>query len=71
MSEQHWLRKFAANQRAHRTQILPSPEDFESVADEIESLQARIDALMLEYCPNEMTPAQIERWERHQRPTSG
>lgn len=34
---------------------------------EIERLQARIDALMLEYCPDEMTPAQIAEWEHHQR----
>lgn len=29
--------------------------------------QAKIDALMLEYCPDEMTPEQIAEWERHQR----
>jgi hypothetical protein len=29
--------------------------------------QARIDALMLEYCPDEMTPEQVEEWGRHQR----
>ena len=34
---------------------------------EIERLQARIDALMLEYCPDEMTPEQIAEWERHQQ----
>jgi hypothetical protein len=34
---------------------------------EIERLQARIDALMLEYCPDEMTPEQIANWERHQK----
>lgn len=32
------------------------------------SLQARIDALMLEHCPDEMTPEQIAEWERHQVP---
>ncbi len=32
------------------------------------SLQAKIDALMLEYCPNEMTKEQIENWKRHQQP---
>lgn len=31
-------------------------------------LQARIDALMLEHCPDEMTPEQIAEWERHQVP---
>lgn len=28
--------------------------------------QARIDALMLEYCPEEMTEEQIARWKKHQ-----
>lgn len=32
--------------------------------------QARIDALMLEYCPDEMTPEQVAEWARHQRPVS-
>ena len=31
------------------------------------ALQAKIDALMLEYCPEDMTPEQIENWNRHQR----
>lgn len=33
----------------------------------IATLQARIDALMWEYCPDEMTPEQIAEWERHQK----
>jgi len=33
-------------------------------------LQAKIDELMLEYCPNEMTPEQLEEWGRNQRPVS-
>ena len=28
--------------------------------------QARIDALMLEYCPEEMTEEQTARWKKHQ-----
>lgn len=28
--------------------------------------QAKIDALMLEFCPNEMTPEQIACWEQNQ-----
>lgn len=28
--------------------------------------QARIDALMLEYCPDEMTPEQVAEWAQHQ-----
>ena len=29
-------------------------------------LQARIDQLMLEYCPDEITPEQITNWQAHQ-----
>jgi len=40
-------------------------------ADELEQerqrLQAVIDRLMLEHCPDEMTPEQIAEWERHQK----
>lgn len=50
--------------------------DCQAAADEIERLrrdlaskQAEIDALMLEHCPGEMTPEQIEEWGRHQRPS--
>lgn len=34
---------------------------------EIDAKQAKIDALMLEYCPDEMTPGQLANWSRHQR----
>ena len=30
------------------------------------SLQAKIDVLMLEFCPEEMTQDQIERWKENQ-----
>lgn len=42
------------------------PAKVETLA-ETDRLQARIDALMLEYCPDEMTPAQLANWEKHQR----
>lgn len=32
----------------------------------INAMQAKIDALMLEYCPKEMTPEQITNWGNHQ-----
>jgi hypothetical protein len=32
--------------------------------------QAQIDALMLEYCPDEMTPQQVENWGNRQRRAS-
>jgi len=32
------------------------------------ALQAKLDALMLEYCPGEMSNAQIAEWAKHQKP---
>ena len=40
------------------------------VAAKADALQARIDELMLEYCPDEMTEAQKANWARHQKPAS-
>jgi hypothetical protein len=34
----------------------------------IAELEARIDALMLEHCPGEMTPEQVAEWAKHQVP---
>ena len=36
-------------------------------AEIIAAQQAKIDALMLEYCPNEMTTEQIANWSAHQK----
>lgn len=36
---------------------------------DLQALQAKIDWLMLEYCPDEMTPEQIEEWGKHQVPS--
>lgn len=33
-------------------------------------LQAKIDSLMLEFCPEEMTQEQIAEWERNQKVSS-
>ncbi len=35
---------------------------------EAEAKQAKIDALMLEYCPEDMTPEQYTNWLAHQIP---
>lgn len=37
---------------------------------EMPAQQARIDSLMLEYCPNEMSPEQTAEWGRNQRPAT-
>lgn len=40
---------------------------WEEAKQVIDALEAKIDALMLEHCPDEMTPEQVENWEKHQR----
>lgn len=50
-------------ERAHITS-----DEWQSLCDERNALQARIDALMLEYCPNDMSVEQREEWARHQVP---
>ena len=46
------------------------PMDYEKVFDglkeENQSLQSKIDSLMIEFCPNDMTDDQIEKWCKHQ-----
>ena len=42
----------------------------EVAARKADALQAQLDALMLEFCPDEMTDAQRENWARHQKPVS-
>ena len=37
---------------------------------ENQALQARIDELMWEFCPNEMTPEQLAEWGKHQVPST-
>lgn len=36
------------------------------VADSIAALQAKLDAVMLEYCPEKMSKDQISNWGKHQ-----
>lgn len=48
----------------------PNIPILEAAMDEIASLQAKIDRLMLEYCPDEMTPEQVGEWGNHQVPAS-
>ena len=49
-------------------ELLALADRVEAVERDAASKQARIDALMLEYCPDEMTPDQREEWARHQKP---
>ncbi len=38
----------------------------ESLRQQLAAAQAKIDELMLEHCPDEMTPEQIAEWAKHQ-----
>lgn len=40
--------------------------EIKALREENGALQAKIDLLMLEYCPDEMTPEQMAEWERNQ-----
>jgi len=39
----------------------------ELLEGEIAAMQAKIDRLMLEYCPEEMTPEQTAEWDKSSR----
>jgi hypothetical protein len=43
-------------------------EERDEARAHIRELEAKVDALMLEYCPDEMTPEQRQRWAAHQQP---
>lgn len=55
-----------ASRQAERAAWRYEPE-LEAERDE---LQAKVDALMFEYCPDEMTPEQKDNWARSQRRTA-
>ena len=40
---------------------------FTQMKQHIDSKQAKIDALMFEFCPDEMTDKQLSEWEKHQK----
>lgn len=41
--------------------------EIEAAAKAQRQLQAKLDAVMLEYCAGDMTPEQIENWAKSQR----
>lgn len=41
-------------------------KEIDHLKQELAYKQSVIDALMLEYCPDEMTPEQLEEWSKHQ-----
>lgn len=47
-----------------------NPTNIAELLKELDARQAKIDALMLEYCPSEMSDAQFAKWASHQKPVS-
>lgn len=43
-------------------------DDVKKLQKDAGALQAKIDELMLEFVPNEMTPDQLRKYSEHQRP---
>lgn len=63
-----WL-KANPKQVEHYTEPLYTHAESDRADDARDAaLQAKIDALMLEYCPDEMTPEQLANWAKHQQP---
>ena len=48
-------------------QLIVTMKERDFLLRENAALQAKIDSLMLEFCPEEMTKEQLDNWERHQR----
>ena len=41
----------------------------DELRQQLDAKQAEVDALMLEYCPSEMSQEQLDTWAAHQRPS--
>jgi len=68
---EYWFEVVNADHaRKLETELIASLAALSAAEQRAEGMQARIDELMLEYCPDEMTPEQIEEWGKHQKPVS-
>lgn len=66
---ERYLRQLAPHQKEREgPQLLrDAVTAMDGMAKYSQHLQAKIDSLMLEYCPDEMTPEQIAEWGRYQQ----
>jgi len=60
MSMHSELTRAVQSERALKRQI-------KALETEVLDKQFRIDSLMLQWCPSEMTPKQLVNWEKHQK----
>lgn len=56
---------------ANPSTILQLLDYIETLEKDVAHKQAWIDALMLEFCPEEMTKEQVAEWVKHQVPAKG
>jgi hypothetical protein len=64
-TEIDYLKQKVAMLQRHNGVLQAFAEEAAKLAD---SKQAKIDSLMLEFCPDEMTEQQRAEWAKHQRP---
>ena len=62
------VQRLTADLAGAHEQLADQTARWAAVVNERDALRARIDALMLEYCPDEMTSEQTAEWARHQVP---
>lgn len=58
--------KWCAHHAALRDELVALRAECERLRENRDGLQARIDELILEYCPDEMTEQQLEEYEKNQ-----
>lgn len=51
--------------------VLSVLKDNDALKKQNASLQAKLDRLMLEFCPDEMDPEQLKKWAQHQVAVTG
>jgi len=74
--EEYWIDEFSAHLRELQKAVYEFSQggryaDDQKMEDEKKAIFAMIDALMLEYCPDEMSPDQIAEWECCQKVAPG
>lgn len=72
----YWIGAEPVAEIVRRTGVKPGDKLYPAsvvaaITAQRDTLQARIDALMLEHCPDEMTDDQRTNWARHQVATKG
>ena len=65
-----WLGKAGLADECHQAAIAELLAELDKARKSDSAKQAKIDGLMFEYCPEDMTTEQIDEWAKHQRPVS-